>query len=460
MNIRADKAAIKIAYIGGGSRAWAWVLMNDLAKEKSLSGTVCLYDIDFKAAENNAVIGNRMREYIPGAANWTYMAAQDYETALSGADFVIISILPGTFDEMESDVHAPEEYGIYMPVGDTAGVSGVIRALRAVPMFREFAEKIREYCPDAVVINYTNPMTMCVRAMYSVFPEIRAFGCCHEVFGTQKLLADALKKYTGIGAHFSQINTEVAGINHFTWITRAYYKNIDLFPLFARLADEYGDTGFFTKDFAEVDYVNDCGHKIKFDLFKRFGVIAAAGDRHLAEFCPCKWYLKDDAQIESFKFGRTSVQWRKDNLQERLARAERLITGAEKFELCDTEEAGTTIIKALTGLSEFKTNVNYPNMGQMPQAPANAVVETNAVFSGSGIAPVISVVPLPQGVMTLIGKVIHIQEMTVRAALNYDLKLAFEAFTAANDLDIADSRKLFDKMIKDTMKYLSKEYLL
>ena len=101
----------------------------------------------------------------------------------------MISIMPGTFDEMESDVHAPEKFGIYQSVGDTTGPGAVMRALRTIPMFEEFAAAIREYCPQAWVINYTNPMTVCVKTLYRVFPKIKAFGCCHEVFGTQKLLA-------------------------------------------------------------------------------------------------------------------------------------------------------------------------------------------------------------------------------------------------------------------------------
>ena len=88
--------------------------------------------------------------------------------------------MPGTLDEMESDVNVPYEYGIYQPVGDTVGAGGYLRAMRCVPMFRFFAAKIRENCPSAWVINYTNPMTLCTRTLYEEFPKIKAFGCCHE----------------------------------------------------------------------------------------------------------------------------------------------------------------------------------------------------------------------------------------------------------------------------------------
>ena len=170
---------IKIAYIGGGSRGWAWTLMNDLAKAEDMSGSVYLYDIDFEAAQHNEIIGNKID------GGWKYVAAKTIGEALTEADFVIISILPATFDEMEYDVHAPEKYGVYQSVGDTTGPGGFFRALRTVPMIREIARAVKEYCPSAWVINYTNPMAICVKSLYEEFPEIKAFGCCHEVFGTQ-----------------------------------------------------------------------------------------------------------------------------------------------------------------------------------------------------------------------------------------------------------------------------------
>ncbi|MBR7161135.1 MAG: alpha-glucosidase/alpha-galactosidase, partial [Clostridia bacterium] len=189
---------LKIAYIGGGSRGWAWGLMSDLASAEDISGTVALYDIDLKAARDNAVIGAKFNAAEGAKSKWDYVVAETLEEALTGADFVVISILPGTFDEMESDVHTPEKYGIYQSVGDTSGPGGIIRALRTIPMMQVIAKGIEKCCPEAWVINYTNPMTVSVKALYETFPGIKAFGCCHEVFGTQKLLATALEDIAGI----------------------------------------------------------------------------------------------------------------------------------------------------------------------------------------------------------------------------------------------------------------------
>jgi galacturan 1,4-alpha-galacturonidase len=168
---------LKLAYIGGGSRGWAWNLMGDLAMEEQLSGKVYLYDLDFDAAKSNEIIGNRISSHPDAKSKWKYKAVHTPKAALTDADLVIISILPGTFDEMESDVHAPEKYGIYQSVGDTAGPGGLIRALRTIPMFETISLGIRDYCPKAWVINYTNPMTLCTRTLYEVFPQVKAFGC-------------------------------------------------------------------------------------------------------------------------------------------------------------------------------------------------------------------------------------------------------------------------------------------
>lgn len=227
---------LQIAYIGGGSRGWAWTFMTDLALEESMSGTIRLYDLDFEAAKANEIIGNRISEREEAVGKWSYITCNTLREALAGADFVVISILPGTFDEMESDVHMPERLGIYQSVGDTAGPGGMIRALRTIPMFVEIAEGVREYAPEAWIINYTNPMSLCVKTLYHTFPEIKAFGCCHEVFGTQKILKGILEDTQNLqNIERRDIHVNVLGINHFTWFDEASYKGIDLFPVYKNI---------------------------------------------------------------------------------------------------------------------------------------------------------------------------------------------------------------------------------
>ncbi|MCD8181556.1 MAG: alpha-glucosidase/alpha-galactosidase [Firmicutes bacterium] len=448
---------VKIAYIGGGSRGWAWGLMSDLAAVDDMSGTVYLYDIDFDAAKKNEVIGNGIKDADNCKAVWEYKAVSDIEAALTGADFVIISILPGTFDEMESDVHLPEKYGIYQSVGDTAGAGGILRALRTIPMFEEIAESIKKYCPDAWVINYTNPMTMCVKTLYRVFPQIKAFGCCHEVFGTQKLLVTALEEMRGLeNVKREDIKVNVVGVNHFTWLTKAQYRNIDIFPVYREFAEKYKDTGY-TRDVDE-NWMNrffSCSEKVKIDLFLRYGSIAAAGDRHLAEFCPGDWYLKDPETVEKWGFALTPVSWRKEDLKKRLEKSQRLYSGEERFELKETGEEGVQQIRALLGLRDLVTNVNIPNYGQIPNLPMGAVVETNAAFRANSLSPVYAG-NLPDEIYPLISRVCGEQERVVDAALKRDLDGVFAAFVTDPNiyLSVKDARAMFDEMINNTKEYL------
>ena len=448
---------IKIAYIGGGSRGWAWGLMSDLASAEDINGDVYLYDIDYQAALNNEIIGNKYNDVRDAKSKWNYHATKAIEEALAGADFVVISILPGTFDEMASDIHTPEKYGIYQSVGDTSGPGGIVRALRTIPMFEVIGRAIRDNCPDAWVINYTNPMTVCVRTLYRVFPKIKAFGCCHEVFGTQKLLCSALEEIKGIeGVERHEIKTNVIGVNHFTWITEAAYKNMDLFDVYKEFVEKHYEKGFggVVQNWANRSFISH--EKVKFDLFRRYGWIAAAGDRHLAEFCEGKWYLRDPETVEKWGFGLTTAEWRKSDLKHRLEKSEKYISGERPIELRNTGEEGVNQIRALLGLSELVTNVNIPNVGQIPNLPLGAVVETNAVFRSDKVTP-LNAGEVPKEIYPLISRICGEQELIVEAGISRNLEMAFMAFV--NDplvtISIEEARALFDEMVENTAEYLT-----
>lgn len=447
---------LKIAYIGGGSRGWAWNFMSDLAMSRELGGQVCLYDIDYEAAKANEIIGNSIKSKHPDTADFEYKATETLEQALTGADFVIISILPGTFDEMESDVHSPEKYGIYQSVGDTVGPGGIIRALRTIPMFEEIARAIRNCCPDAWVINYTNPMTVCVRTLYRIFPEIKAFGCCHEVFGTQNFLAKILKEY-GIGeVSRTDIKVNVVGVNHFTWLTSARYRDLDIFPIYREYCLNHN--GRFQADDNWMNKYFVTHEMVKMDLFMRYGYIAAAGDRHLAEFCPGGWFLKDPETVKEWGFALTPVSWRKENLKDRLEMSKKLLNGEMEFELKKSGEEGVRQIKAILGFGDLVTNVNLPNRGQIPNLPCDAVVETNACFTAGSVTPLFAG-NVPDNVMTLMAQTVYIQECTVEAGLKKDLDLAFTAFIKdpLMTASLKDARTLYNTMISNTSHYL-KDY--
>lgn len=446
---------IQIAYIGGGSRGWAWTFMTDLAMEEAVSGTIRLYDIDREAACANEIVGNRLKSREDVKGRWDYCVKDSLEEALTGADFVVISIMPKTFDEMEVDVHMPERLGIYQSVGDTAGPGGMMRALRTLPMFVEFAEAVKAYCPNAWVINYTNPMSLCVKTLYEVFPQIKAFGCCHEVFGTQKVLAGIAERELGVEKiDRRDIHVNVLGINHFTWFDYASYKGIDLFPVYRKFIEEHFEEGYEENDNNWMNSTFNCAHRVKMDLFNRYGLIAAAGDRHLAEFMPGGEYLKDPETVKSWKFGLTTVAWRKDDLKKRLERSARLVSGEEEIELKPTGEEGILLIKALCGLERVVSNVNIPNTGrQIANLPETAVVETNAVFERDAIRPVLAgSIPEPVRQLILPHVANHERIMKVVMGGNQDTELVTEAFLNDPLVKGRASEEDVRKLVKDMME--------
>lgn len=447
---------IQIAYIGGGSRGWAWTFMTDLALEPMISGTIRLYDIDKEAARANEIIGNKVKEREEAVGKWDYRTVDSLEEALTDADFIVISIMPKTFDEMGADVHMPERLGIYQSVGDTAGPGGMMRAMRTIPMFVEFAEAIKKYSPKAWVINYTNPMSLCVKTLYQVFPQIKAFGCCHEVFGTQKVLAGIAERELGIEKiPRNEIHVNVLGINHFTWFDYASYKGIDLFPVYRSYIDRHFEQGYEEGDNNWANSTFACAHRVKMDLFLRYGLIAAAGDRHLAEFMPGDQYLKDPETVAAWKFGLTTVAWRKDDLKKRLERSRRLVSGEEQIELKPTGEEGILLIKALCGLDRVVSNVNIPNTGrQINNLPESAIVETNAVFERDAIRPV-QAGTIPENVLELVKPHVENHERVMKAALSGDKEVLAQAF--ANDPLVkgraseAEIHSLVEDMMKATL---------
>ena len=451
---------VNIAYIGGGSRGWAWALMADLALEPNMSGTIKLYDLNYESAQKNEIIGNRLSSREDALGKWEYAAVKNIEDALRGADFVIISILPGGFEYSSVDVEEPERYGVYQPVGDSVGPGGLIRSMRAIPMFEEIGMAIKKYCPNSWVINYTNPMSVCTGTLYRTFPEIKAYGCCHEVYGTQEILMEMLEEMCGIRVESRKdIHIDVCGVNHFTWITSAHYKNIDLFPIYKEFIEKHTD-GYVRKK--DGNWMNDsfsCANLVKFDLFNRYHVIAAAGDRHLAEFLP-PWYLKGDEEMKQWKFSRTPIEWRKNNRIRLLEKAERLAAGEEEVALVPTGEEGVLQMKAMAGVSTLISNVNVPNMGQMPNMKRGTVVETNAIFSGESVQPILAR-ELPPAVHSLVERQGEIQDMVIEAGITRDRELAFQAFL--NDPQLAglrlnEAKDLFDSMIAKTSGLLPDEW--
>ena len=450
---------IKIAYLGGGSKQWARVFMYDLALCEDLTGEIGLYDIDMEAALRNQQIGARINEAKETISQWNYVVYPELAACLTGADFVVISILPGTFEEMRSDVHAPEKYGIYQSVGDTAGPGGVLRAMRTVPIYEEFALAIKNVCPDAWVINFTNPMSICTKTLYRVFPEIKAFGCCHEVFHTQDFLCDILKEATGIEAKRNEIYTEVSGINHFTWISSAKYNNIEIMDYMDDFIQKYYEAGHYEHGTAD-QYKTDSfayANRVKMNMYMRYGVLGAAGDRHLAEFMNNNWYLKTPKQVSDWKYALTTVDFRVNQMKERIEESKALADGSKAVEVKRSDEEAVDLIRAILGLTTKVSNVNLPNEGQISELPRGAIVETNAIFTNNSVRPVMAK-KLPDSVLSLVARCSGNVDVLSDGIAARDLDMIFASFMnqpLCSNLSLDDGKELFKDMINNTKEYLN-----
>lgn len=388
--------------------------------------------------------------------HWDFIVSPTLEDALKGADFVFISILPGTFDQMEDYVHIPEKWGILQPVGDTAGVSGLFRALIMMPMYEVFAKAIEKHCPSAWVFNFTNPMTMCVQILYHVFPKIKAFGNCHEVFSTQKILAKALEEKTGIKAKHLDIHINPLGINHFTWITSASYQDINLFPIYREFALRHHKDGLDEGKYPNGMTVFQSAEKVKLDLFLKTGVIAAAGDRHLVEFLPQSMYLKDRDMVRDWKFFLTTVAFRKANMEKGNRSAQNIIAGKEAVKMEPSGEEGIAQLKALLGLEELVTNVNIPNVGQISNLPLGQVVETNALFRKDYVAPVFAG-SLPPFALEFTNHHVHTHRALIQAFDHRDLSFARKALhqdPSVSHLPAKEVDAMFEEIATKMSPYL------
>jgi alpha-galactosidase len=453
---RGNPASLRIAYIGGGSRLWARNLMLDLALCRELSGTVALYDIDRASAALNARLGAFIQSRPEAVSRWDYLVADSLEEALTGADFVVISIQPGSLACMAAEVAAAERHGMFFPVGDTVGATGLVRGLRAATIYEGLAHAIAERCPGAWVINYTNPMTICTRTLTRVEPSLKVFGCCHEVFGTQRHLARVAADELGLDAPppRGEVAVNVLGINHFTFVDRADWRGNDLLALLAGWIESHNATRPLGE--AEVEAAGDWFHdncRVKWSLFGRWGVLPAAGDRHLVEFLP--GFTRSPEELFRWGVKRTPVAWRIERWKKAPALTEELLAGRSPLAFDESGEEGVAQMKALLGLGDLVTNANCGNRGQVEGLPAGAVVETNLRFSRDRVDP-LAAGALPPGPAAIVARHAANQEAIVEAALARDRDLAFQAFynDPANRLPPDESWELFREMLAASSLWL------
>jgi alpha-galactosidase len=453
---RSDDVAI--GFVGGGSRDWAEKLMHALALTEEFAGSVRLYDLDYESAKTNAKLGRQIQAQDAAVGDWTYEAVETLAAALDGADFVVCSTQDPPAETFANDLDLPQEYGIYQTVGDTVGPGGTFRALRSIPQYREIAAAVREHCPDAWVFNFTNPMTVCTRTLYEEYPDINAVGICHEVYHVQDWLTDLAEEHLGVeGATYDEVDVTVKGINHFTWIDEARLRGHDLL--------EAVDAELATRDPPEYEpgdpeiadqSVFATNHEITFDLYRRYGILPAAGDRHLAEFVP--WYLDpvdEPEDIHRWGIKLTPSEYRVESWPEAEREREALLSGGDPIDVAAPNEEMVDLMTALLGGEAVKSNVNVPNRGQVSGLRDGAVVETNVLFTEDSVTP-LTAGSLPDPVRSLVETHVTNQETLIDAGFTGDLDLAFRAFRNEPlvTLDPADAEALFADLVEAEREYL------
>lgn len=442
---------IKISIIGGGSRQWAIGLIKDLTIQNNFKALISLYDINQQAAEDNVEVGKRIFK-INNTTDFDIEAQPDIDKCLFGSDFVIISIEPGIIDCRYGDLQLPDEYGILQTVGDTTGPGGIMRAKRAIPLFVEFAKAIDRDCPDAWIINYTNPMTLCLAALYKGFPKIKVIGCCHEVFHTQTFLAEKCKDWFGEILTRHDIVSEVSGVNHFTFMPYATWKNHDLIAKAKELANNpetFADRTAIATKWRDEGKWFDCEKLVSLSFLKDFGVLGAAGDRHLSEFVP--FFLTSEENVLRLGFTRTPYSFR---LEEDARKHSKKYEDSELV-ATPSDEEGVLIMSALLGFKDMHTNVNIMNNGQVPYLPDGRVVECMADIGKDSVKPT-PASHLPEKVEQMIQRVSDEQDKILNAVINQDNDKLYEAFMsdALMNLDRQKGKELFDKMlIKSALRY-------
>ena len=246
----------------------------------------------------------------------------------------------------------------------------------------------------------------------------------------------------------------VTGINHFTWIDRASYEDVNLLALLRRHLDQPDVLRAYTRE--EVESWSTWFHsadQVKFTLFRRFGLLAAAGDRHLVEFLP--GFTRSPEELFRWGIIRTPVAWRISRWRDAPGKTRELMAGREPLRLEPSGEEGVGQIRALVGLGDVITNVNMPNRGQIINLPSDVVVETNAVFGRDEVRPLVAG-PLPAGLQPIIARHVANQELIVQAALTRDRELAFQAILGdpTTRLPVDEAWSMFVEMLQASREFL------
>jgi alpha-galactosidase/6-phospho-beta-glucosidase family protein len=435
----------RIAFVGGGSYQWGPKIIQDVALNEELrGGTLILQDINGEALQDMHEWGTRVLD--AAKAELRLEKTQRLEEALRGADFVILSISTGGLDATALDLEIPARYGVVQTVGDTVGPGGLFRGLRNIPVVVEIARSMEEYCPGAVLLNLTNPLTVLTRAVTKA-TSIEAIGLCHELFSTLGMLSRMFD------VPEEAINVRVAGINHFIWVTDVSVDGRNVTDeAFRRISG--GEARGISLSDADGDsdpFTNTWGFRT--ELCRLYGYLPAAGDRHVCEFLP--GYLRDEKERERLDLRVTTVDVRRERLASDRESVRRMVRSEGPIPTGSSREEISDIMAAIWTGEDSVNIVNLPNEGQIRDLPLEAVVETYGALNGTGASGIVFG-ELPPPVAALVHPHVFNQEAIAQAGLIGDKDLAFRAFL--NDPLVGsgpDARTMFENMFEAQKEYLT-----
>jgi len=444
---------MQVTIIGGGSYQWAPKLITDLLGTPSLAGVhLVLEDIDPDPLEKMAAIVRIADDKLGAGA--TVSTTTDQRKALEGADFVVVTISTGGFDSMSVDLDVPARHGIHQSVGDSVGPGGINRALRNIPVLVGIGRDMEECCPDAWLLNITNPMTTLTRSVCRE-TSIKTVGLCHEVGNFAMVLAIAF------GLPHTAIRPVVAGVNHFPVVTELGIDGHEGFALLRDMVEELGGLGALAPDpgrpepdpFTRLDFA--LHHLLKLTILDRQGALPAANDRHLAEFLP-SILTAESGWGEAWGIELTPISRRQEHQTGYIAEVDAVLSGKEELQTWDSGEMVAPVIDSLVSGTRRELPLNLPNTGQCPDLPADAVVESICVVDGDGMRGR-DAARAPAPLAELLRRHVAVQELTVEAALSGDRALARAAFTLdplAGRGDLHETEAMVDELLAGTSRWL------
>ncbi len=430
----------KIVIIGSGSLVFSRTLTIDCLSYDHLKDShFALVDIDEDRLKYSGQIVDRIIKDNDLTA--TYSMHTDRKEALEGADAVIISILTGGYEPIALETDIPMKYGVDISVGDTLSPGGVMRCLRTLPVLIDIAKDVVDICPEAWVLNYTNPMSMLCWGMLKAVPGIKLVGLCHSVQGGIKHWAKRME------IPLEDINYECAGINHEAWYTRVECNGEDLLPRMRAMT---------------TDQKVWNGETSKMEIFKHFGYPVTEGAAHVSEYSP--WFRKRPDLVQRYCH-RDDNHWngmhglikeiydRPDWKEKMKEMAERDV----KYELKRSHEYGSMIIAALFGGESSVIYGNVMNDGLIDNLPRESCVEVACFVDKNGIQP-IHYGTLPSPLAAINSMQISVQKLAVEAALETDPEKVFQAIAmdplTGAVLDLDDIRAMTRELMQAQKEWI------